>query len=70
MLVAGGRKDNKAVPSVLMEPKVARRPWAPRTALEFAIKTCYVLDSRKNIFLSLNIFRRPWKSLLFLKFFI
>ena len=25
--------------------KVARRPWAPRTVLEFAIKTRYVLDS-------------------------
>ena len=29
-------------------PKVARRPWAPRTVLEFAIKTRYVLDSWKT----------------------
>jgi len=29
-------------------PKVARGPWAPRTILEFAIKTRYVLDSWKT----------------------
>jgi len=29
--------------------KVARRPWAPRTFLEFAIKTGYVLDPWKTI---------------------
>jgi len=28
--------------------KVARRPWAPRFVLEFAIKTRYVLDSWKT----------------------
>ena len=29
-------------------PKVARRPWAPRTVVEFPIKTRYVLDSWKT----------------------
>jgi len=28
--------------------EVARRPWAPRTFLEFAIKTSYVLDPWKT----------------------
>jgi len=27
------------------DAKVARRPLAPRIVLEFAIKTCFVLDS-------------------------
>ena len=43
--------------------KVARRPWAPRTFLEFAIKTGYVLWFLKKIFLCLKIFRRLWKFL-------
>jgi len=30
------------------EHKVARRPWAPRTVLESAIKTRYALDSWKR----------------------
>jgi len=30
--------------------KVARRPWAPRTSLEFPIKTGYVLDPWKTFF--------------------
>jgi len=29
--------------------KVARRPWAPLIVLEFAVKTCYVLDPWKNL---------------------
>jgi len=34
------------IPSVAI--KVARRPWAPRTFLEFAIKTGYALDPWKT----------------------
>jgi len=34
-------------------PKVVRRPWAPRTSLEFAVKTGYVLDPWK-------MFCCPW----------
>jgi len=34
--------------------KVARRPWAPRTFLEFAIKSGYVLDPSKT-------FCCPWE---------
>ena len=31
-----------------IELKVARRPWAPKTFLDFAIKTGYVLDPWKT----------------------
>jgi len=34
---------------VLLIAKVARCSWAPRTVLEFAIKTGYVLDSWKTV---------------------
>ena len=35
-------------PIVRLLTKVTRRPWAPSTVLEFAIKTRYVLDSWKT----------------------
>ena len=34
-------------------PRVARRPWAPRTVTEFAVKVRYVFDSWKTSY-------RPW----------
>jgi len=36
------------IASIWTMNKVARRPWAPRTVLEFAIKTRYVLESWKT----------------------
>ena len=35
--------------AVWIATKVARRPWAPRIVLKFAVKTCYVLDSWKHL---------------------
>ena len=43
-----GRRGRHAPLYIRRGPKVARRPWAPRTVLEFAIKTRYVLDSWKT----------------------
>ena len=33
---------------IITQPKAARRPWAPRIVLEFAVKTCCVLDPWKT----------------------
>jgi len=50
--------------------KVARRPWAPRTVLEFAIKTHFVLDSWKTFCCPWIFSRVLENSWIFLKFFI
>ena len=47
---AGCVSDSDGSKCLLGRPKVDRRPWAPKTFLEFAIETCYVLDSWKTLF--------------------
>jgi len=42
------KRRGKSKKNYLIEGKVARRPWAPRIVLEFAIKTRLVLDSWKT----------------------
>ena len=52
------RKKSFNIASCLELVKVVRRPWAPRTFLEFSIKTGCPW-SLKNVLLSLSISRRP-----------
>ena len=60
----GLAEDNKT------RDKVARRPWGPRTVLEFAIKSRFVLDSWKTSccpWIFSGVLENSW---IFLKIFI